>query len=256
MIRILLLASLLALPARVAMAQASTAPAPTPPAPSSAPGRFQVSVDVGSQAKASSFGDALDVPLYLENEHVSIDYPDAGGLFVSFGARYRIWKLLTVGVGVSTFSHTGDATVTATVPHPFFDNQPRTIDGTTSTTREEIGVHPTVGVVLPLSARVQLALSGGPSILSVTQEFVTGVKFSETYPYDTALFTSADTSDSSKTAVGFYAGADVTWMFSKHVGAGGVVQFSHATVKEKVGDRTVSIDAGGAQAGGGVRFVF
>ena len=27
-------------------------------------------------------------------------------------------------------------------------------------------------------------------------------------------------------------------------------------VKEKVGDRTVSIDAGGAQVGGGVRFVF
>jgi hypothetical protein len=92
--------------------------------------------------------------------------------------------------------------------------------------------------------------------MTMKQQFVTGVNFSETYPYDTALFTSADVSESSRTAVGVYVGADVTWMFSQHLGAGGVVQFTRATVKQKVGDRTVSVDAGGAQAGGGVRFVF
>jgi len=82
------------------------------------------------------------------------------------------------------------------------------------------------------------------------------VNFSETYPYDTAAFTSADVTESSRTAVGVYVGADVAWMFSQHVGAGGLAQFTRATVKENVGDRTVSIDAGGAQLGGGVRFVF
>jgi hypothetical protein len=250
--QVLFAAALLALPAHAALAQ-------TPPpatAPASSAGRLHVSVDVGSQAKSSSFNDAFDVPLYLETEHVTVDYPDAGGLFVSFAARYRLWKQMTAGVGVSTFSHSGDATVNARLPHPFFDNQFRTIDGTSSVKRQEIAVYPTVGWLIPFSSSVQLALNAGPSVMSVKQQFVTNVNFSETYPYDTALFTSADVKESSRTAVGVYVGADVSWMFSKHVGAGGVVQFTRATVKEKVGDRTVSIDAGGAQAGGGLRLVF
>jgi hypothetical protein len=146
--------------------------------------------------------------------------------------------------------------VNARLPHPFFDNQFRTIDGTTTAKRQEIAVYPTVGWLIPFSSSVQLALNAGPSVMSVTQQFVTKVNFSETYPYDTALFTNAEVKESSRTAVGVYVGADVSWMFSKHVGAGGVFQFTRATVKEKVGDRTVSIDAGGAQAGGGLRLVF
>jgi len=253
--RVILLAALVALPARAALAQAPAAP-PAPAASSSTAGRTQVSVDVGSQAKASSFSDAFDVPLYLENEHVATDYPGPGGIFVSFAARYRLWKQMTVGVGVSAFTDKADASVEAKLPHPFFDNQFRTVDGTVSAERHELNVYPTVGWLVPLSSSVSLAVNAGPSIMTVKQGFVTDVKFSEAYPYDTATFTGATVKDSSKTAVGIYAGADVSWMFSKHAGVGGAVQFSRATVKEKLGDRTVSIDAGGAQFGGGVRFVF
>lgn len=251
MIRILLLASLLAIP--------STTYAQTPhpsPTPASDAGRFHIGIDGGSQLKLQSFSDAFDEPLYTELKHVTTDYPDKGGLFVSFGARYRLWKQMTAGVSVSTFSHAADATVKAQLPHPFFDNRFRSIEGTATTTRQEIAVNPTVGVLLPLSSHVQLGVNVGPSILNVKQDFVTDVEFSEAYPFDTAAFTSADTKASSHTAAGIYAGADVTWMFSQHVGAGGLVQVTHATVKQSVGTRTVSIDAGGVQAGGGVRFVF
>jgi hypothetical protein len=218
--------------------------------------RFHVGIDIGTQARASSYSDAFDAPLYLENEHVTTGYNGAGGLFAAFSARYRLWKQMTAGVVVSAFSDTADATVEASLPHPFFDNTPRSIEGTANTKRQELSVSPTVGWILPLSSSVQLAVNGGPAVMTVKQQFVTGVKYSEAYPFDTATFTSADLTESSKTAVGVYAGADVDWMFSKHVGAGGVVQFTHATVKEHVGDRTVSIDVGGAQAGGGIRFVF
>jgi hypothetical protein len=163
---------------------------------------------------------------------------------------------MTVGVGVSAFSDNGDATVTASLPHPFFDNRPRNIEGTTSTKREELAVYPTVGWIVPFSPKVQLSLNAGPSVISAKQQFVTAVQFTETYPYDTATFTSTTLTKSSVTAVGVYVGADVSWMFSQHVGVGGLVQFSRATAKHKVGDRTVSIDAGGVQTGGGIRFVF
>jgi hypothetical protein len=45
-------------------------------------------------------------------------------------------------------------------------------------------------------------------------------------------------------------------MFSRNVGAGGLVQITRATAKLPAGDRTISVDAGGAQVGAGLRFVF
>ena len=255
--RFLLAAALVALPARAALAQTDPAPAPAPaPAPSPAGSRFYVGVSAGAQAKASTYTDSYEVPLYLETQTVSTVYPEVSGLFIAFDARYKIWKQLTVGVGVLSFMDDGDAAVTARLPHPFFDNTFRTIEGTVNTKREEMAVYPTVGWIVPFSSSVQLALSAGPSFVTVKQQFVTNVNFTEAYPFDTASFTSADVTQSSASATGVYVGADVSWMFSRHVGAGGIVQFSRATVKQKVGDRTVSIDAGGAQAGGGIRFVF
>jgi len=255
MIRHLVAAALLSLSASTAFAQAPPPP-PPPAAPKGMTGAFQITVDVGQRLTTPGFSDSFDVPLYTETEHVTTTYPDASGLFVGFGARYRIWKQLTVGVSASTFSHTGDATVTASLPHPFFDNTPRNVEGTASTKQEEVGIYPTVGWLVPLSPRVQIALAAGPAIMRVKQQFVTSVHYSETYPYDTAIFTSADVDESSASAVGFYAGVDVSWMFSKHVGAGGLVQYARATVNHKVGDRSLSSDAGAAQVGGGLRLVF
>ena len=74
---------------------------------------------------------------------------------------------------------------------------------------------------------------------------------------DTAAFKSATTKDATASATGYNAGADVYWMFSRNAGVGGLVQIARARVKAPTGDgRTVSIDAGGVQAGGGLRFVF
>jgi len=65
------------------------------------------------------------------------------------------------------------------------------------------------------------------------------------------------TTDASKGAPGFHAGADVFWMFGKNVGVGGLVQVTHASIKAPAnGGRSVTFDAGGAQAGGGLRFLF
>jgi hypothetical protein len=100
-------------------------------------------------------------------------------------------------------------------------------------------------------------ITGGPSYISVGQTIATDVQYAQTYPYDTATFTSATTTHPSKGAVGFNAGADVAWMFRRNVGVGGLVQFSRAMVKLPAsGGRTISFDAGGAQIGAGLRLVF
>jgi hypothetical protein len=242
----ILLVILIMGPARPAMAQS--------PAWSE---RIWFSVSGGVQPTVNSFSDGFEVPLNTETETVTIAYPVKGGAVIAASGGYRVWKRLALGFGVTRYNRRADATVDAQLPHPFFDNQFRAVQGTTAATRNEVGAHVLIGWMMPITDHLRLLVTAGPSVLSVRQSLVTSVEVTETYPYDTAAFKSAATKDATATATGFNAGADVFWMFSRHVGAGGLIQITRARVKAPTdGGRTVSIDAGGVQAGGGLRFIF
>lgn len=221
------------------------------------PERIWLSVGGGVQPAANSFDDGFDVPLYAETERVTIDYPvKAGGVIAARGG-YRVWRRFTVGLGVTRYSRRADAAVHARVPHPFFDNQFRDVEGTTSALRGETAAHLLLGWMMPLSDRLRLIVTAGPSMMSVEQTVVTGVQFSEAYPYDTAEFTGATTRRSTRRATGFHAGADMMWMFSPRLGAGGLVQFTRARARVAAGEeRTIAVDAGGAQVALGLRLIF
>jgi hypothetical protein len=221
------------------------------------PERFWLSVNGGVQPTPNNFSDSFDLPLYVENEHVNVDYPVKGGALIAASGGYRVWKQLAVGIGVTRYNRRGSSAVSAELPHPFFDNQFRHVEGSVGTTRHEVGAHLLIGWMMPLTGKLRVLLTAGPSVLTVGHTLVTNVTFSETFPYDTATFTGATTRDASATAAGFNAGADVFWMFSHGVGAGGLVQITRARVREDAGNsRTISLDAGGVQVGAGLRFVF
>jgi hypothetical protein len=166
----------------------------------------------------------------------------------------RLWRNLAVGAGVSWFSNQTTGTVSAQVPHPFFFNKPRAVSGDAgSLTRDETAVHVKALWMMPLSNRWQLALSGGPSWFSVGQDLVSDVSVTQTYPFDTATFASAATVHRSASKAGFNAGADVSFLFRPRIGVGFGVMFSHASVPL---DDTLTVDAGGAHVGGGLRIRF
>ena len=245
------------LPATMANAQTGGQAAAPPPLPAKPPiERGWITLNVGSGSGSSGFSDTIQKPLYTETETIATTYPGGGGLVASGAVGFRIWKQLSAGVGVSHTSRSDDAAIDASLPHPFFDNQPRQISGTANATHEEMGVDVKIGWTVPLSPRMRLILSGGPSFITVHQGVVTGVKYSESYPYDTAQFATADVTTASKGATGFNAAADVFWLFSRHFGAGGLVQVTHAHVSLSVDGRALPLDAGGVQAGGGLRLVF
>ena len=221
------------------------------------PERFWFGVSGGIQPTVNSFDDEFEKPLYQETERVTIDYPVKSGALIAASGGMRVWKKLAIGVGVTRYNRRGSATVTARLPHPFFDNQFREIEGTTTTTRKETAAHLLVGWMMPLGDKLRLIVTAGPSVLSVGQTLVTDVQFAETFPYDTAEFTAATTSNATRTATGFNAGADVSWMFSRRIGAGGLVQVTRARSRLNAGSgRTISVDAGGAQVALGIRVFF
>jgi len=105
--------------------------------------------------------------------------------------------------------------------------------------------------------RWRLRLGGGPSYFTVSQEVVTGILLDEQFPYDTATFRSATTTRGTESAPGFNVGADVGRLLTRRFGASAMVRFARGSVDFNVdGTHRVSTDAGGAQAGAGIRIAF
>jgi hypothetical protein len=107
------------------------------------------------------------------------------------------------------------------------------------------------------SGPLRVVLSGGPSFFNVEQDMVTEVSISESFPYDTATFSSATKRRQKASAPAFNVGADVLYMLTSKFGVGGLVRFARATVDlDAPENRTIAVDAGGVYAGGGVRVLF
>jgi hypothetical protein len=222
------------------------------------PERFYVSFNGGVQTTANGFSDRFEFQQYLETANTNVEYESDGGPFFDGGVGVRLWKGLGAGVGFSSFTKDNPAQIDARIPHPFFDAQPRELSGeATGLTRADRVVHVQVMALLDPSGPLRLALFGGPSFFRVEQDVVTGVRYTEEYPYDTATFTAADTQAIDASAVGFNAGADVIWMIHRNIGIGGLLRFTRASLDLDMPDnRTIPIDAGGFQGGGGIRIVF
>ena len=134
-------------------------------------------------------------------------YPAGGGTAFDISVGVKVWRQLAFGAGVSLFSRQDELQVTAQLPHPFHFDQPRRITGTAQgLTREETAGHVQAMWVAPVGQRVEIAVFGGPSFVSVTQDMATGITFTQGYPYDTAAFTGIQRRMLSESAIGFNVG--------------------------------------------------
>jgi hypothetical protein len=244
----------------IAAASAWLFAAPSPALAQSAakPTRFTIGVSGGVQQSAEDASDHFSFSKNIETETIDVNYPMKPWGLIDLAASYRLWKNLGVGVAVSVTSGNGKAEVTASVPHPFFFNQPRTVTGTENDiAHSETGVHLTLQYLIPATGRLHFILEGGPSWVSVDHEVVTDVTVTESYPYDAAAFGGAVTKSTKASATGFNAGVDVTWMFVESVGIGGIVRYTRADIDLQAAEgRTLALKAGGLQGGVGIRVVF
>jgi hypothetical protein len=220
--------------------------------------RLHITIDAGGQFSSNAVDVTTTKLVYLENATIHTSDEVRRGLLADAGVSWRLFGDVAVGVTGSWFIANHDGDITAGVPHPFFFKSPRTITGSAKLRREERAVHLQALYTIHATDAVDVALSGGPSFFQVRQDVATDIVFGDTYPYDAPTFISASTQRVSGNHTGFNAGVDVSVRLSRHAGLGGGVRFSRATVNVVVpnGGGTVSLDAGGAQAIGGLRLNF
>lgn len=216
------------------------------------------SVDAGVQATSSDFTSTVRFTLHAEEGTFDATYEVEPAAVFSGRGGIRIWKNLAAGVGVTYFSRSGGATVTARLPHPFYFSQFREVAGTADRLRrEEVAVSVEASWMVRITDKMDMQLFAGPAFFSVRQDMATMVQFRESYPFDAATLVGLDTTTASSKATGFTAGADVSYMFSKAIGLGGTVRFSRATTDlTPVSGQPARVTLGGAQASGGLRLRF
>ncbi len=222
------------------------------------PERVHVSINGAFQPTSNDFSHRFEFEENLETGSTDTDYQVQGAFVFDAGVGYRVWKNLGVGAAVSVFSRKDAAATRSNFPHPFFFERPREVTGdATDVTRKETVAHIQVMYLVRAGDSFRIVLSGGPSFFNVEQDLVEDVTISEAFPFDEVTFSSARKRREKASAPAFNVGADVMWMFKPNVGVGGIVRFARASVDlDAPGGRTISVDAGGFYAGGGVRFLF
>jgi len=221
--------------------------------------RFYIGVDFGVQSGGDSFSDTFTFPENAETARISAPYETKSGPLFGMFFDVRVWQYLSAGISLTGHASESDAQVTGTIPHPFLFNRPRSFSADVSgLSRGESGVHLQLRALLPVSRSMQVSVFGGPSFFQVEQDVVTGVHWTEAYPYDSVTVTSMMTETRSESGTGFNVGADVGYFMSRHFGVGGRVLYASGTVDLPSASGTGSVEtkAGGLQAGGGLRVRF
>ena len=221
-------------------------------------GKFFISVNGGYQLTANDFSDGAVTSANAEDGRFDSKYAVKSGPAFDLAGGGFLWRRLGVGVGVSRFSVSTPASLSGTVPHPFFFNRPRSISGDAAgLKREELALHVQASGVLPIGDRLQVMVFGGPSFFRVKQGVVTDFTYTDSYPYDQAQFRAAITTGASASKVGFNAGGDFAFFFTRQVGVGAAVQFAATTVElPGAGGASQKVKAGGGKAGAGLRLRF
>jgi len=217
-----------------------------------------VGVNAGLQFGSKGFPHsvAFDHALFgPEQGQLQARHPGGGGGLFDFTATAPMVGQFGVGAGVSIFSRPETVSFSARLPHPLHFDRFRQVEGTHGgIRREETAVHLHARWTVPAGEAVEIALFGGPTFFRVSQEFLTGVDFTQEYPYDTVMLGLSTAQKHEGSAIGFHAGVDIAFYFSRFVGVGGLIRFSRAGVD--LADRGNPVTAGGVHTAAGLRLRF
>lgn len=208
-----------------------------------------INVNVGAQPQRRDIHTSHSFPLYDEVATVTSTQPIKNGVIVDASGGYRLGPRLAVGVGFSSFETSSASRVTAAIPDLFFVDRPKTVVTEASNLdHTERGVHLQLLWFLPVTDRIDVALSAGPSFIWVTQDLTANVSV----PAGTQAVSLTQTTESG-TAIGANVGFDGSYMFTPRYGTGVFIRYAGGSVDLP----TVSdLKVGGFRTGFGFRIRF
>jgi Outer membrane protein beta-barrel domain len=208
-------------------------------------------VTVGGQTGSHTLETSTTFDLYDEKATVTSTQKVGGGGLFDISAGYKVWSNLAVGIGFSHAGKKSDAAVAASIPDPRVFDTPRAITAIAPGLKHSENAINFMGVwMVPVTDKIDVGLSFGPSIFMVKQDLPETLSVSEPGPTVSSLTTkSVD-----KTAAGVNLGVDVTYLLTKRYGVGAMARYTVGSVD--LDGATKSLSVGGFQIGVGARLRF
>lgn len=240
--------TIIAMIAGLTLATAFTARAQTQSTTTTDAKKF-VSVSGGGQFQSRTFSETTTFSLFGDTGSVTANQTVGTGFVFDASFGYRLWRRLSVAVGVSTFHGSGAAASVVAVPNPLFFGKPtiKTFSaadyGDLSQTSTALNFQAVW--IRPLTDKLDLWLFAGPSFIHVSQEIASATETQNT--------TAAIKTDSANTGKAGTAGVDVNYRMNDRYSVGGFVRYAGGEVDLPSAPK---LKVGGVQAGGGIRFRF
>jgi hypothetical protein len=209
-----------------------------------------VNVNAGAQPAQRTIDKSETFSVYGETASVSSVVPIRNGALFDVSVGYRVWQKLAIAVGYSTFGRPSDTSVVAVVPSPIaFDQFKTTTADRTDLEHEEKAIHIQVVWFIPVSDKIDVSISAGPSFIRVSQDVISAVTIAPgTQDINTLTATTEE-----GTAKGGNVGLDINYLFTKNVGAGVFARYAGGSLDLP---SAPGLQVGGFQVGAGVRLRF
>jgi hypothetical protein len=208
-------------------------------------------VSLGLQAGTSDLATTSPFELYGEQGSLATTQELGGGGLIDISAGYKVWRNLAIGLGYSRAASDNDVAIAASVPDPNFFDRPRAVSGSASGAehREQV-IHISGTWIMPVTDKVDVGFSFGPSIFFVKQDVPASVTVVEPTPtIDSIAFTNAE-----DTTAGVHLGVDVTYLFTPRYGAGLLARYTWGSAD--LAGASDSLTLGGFQLAAGFRARF
>lgn len=208
-------------------------------------------INLGGQSGSHDVETTTTFVVYDEDARVTTTQKAGGGLLFDLNGGYKVWSNLVVALGYTFTSSSADGSVTASIPDPGVFDRPRTVTATADDLSHTEHAINFMGVwMVPVTDKVDVGISFGPTIFHVKQELPDTLNITEPGPTVTGL----TKRDVSKTTGGVNFGVDVTYLLTKKAGIGGILRYTWGSVDlDGAGD---SLTVGGFQIGLGARYRF
>ena len=230
----------------LAAALAAPAPAPKPAATRHDTG-FTVTFAGGVAAIPLTWQTSASWPLDAETARLEAAQEASLGPALEAAVSFRFSRRLGVSAAFGWARRDGRAEIEAQLPHPLYLGRPRTLNGAT----DGLGYLQVASHLdlewRPVRGKVELTLFAGPSLLRVDADLVERVTASEAYPYDEAVFATAETASSGPaSSLGWNAGMALAGAIAPKLDLGLQARYSSARPElDAPGGGSVTLEAGG-----------
>jgi hypothetical protein len=208
-------------------------------------------INIGGQSGSHNVETTTTFEVYDEDAQVTTTQKTGGGFLFDMNGGYKVWRNLVAAVGYTFMSDSTDGAVTAAIPNPDVFTQPRTVTTTVSGLSHAEHAINLMGVwMVPMTDKIDVGISFGPTIFIVKQELPGTINFTEPGP----TVTDVVKEKVSKTTAGINMGVDVTYLLTKKMGVGGILRYTWGSVD--LDGAKDKLTVGGFQIGVGGRYRF